>query len=204
MVTAPRLGRSFYPTDSIAIVWRVSDTDSTSVVCDVDAVSATATISVATDVELTPGVMGRATWSPGAAAVGEYSIHVTCADPTALAGTGMSAAFPMAPPEPVTLAQVRDVFARCDGGQCHDASGPAGGLNLTAAAMYGTLVNVASGDCPQVLRVEPSNPNESYLMYKLYGEGPCFDGTKMPRGYTLTTEQIKQVRDWIATGAPND
>jgi hypothetical protein len=204
MVTAPKLGRSFYPTDTIPTVWRVSDTDSSSVLCDVDAVSATATISVATDVMVTPGVMGRVMWDPSAAAVGDYTMHVTCTDATALAATGMSAEFPMGPPATVTVAEVKLVFARCDGGQCHDASGPANGLNLTDAAMHGELVNVASEDCPDVQRVQPNDPNASYLMHKLYGEALCFDGVKMPRGYTLTPAQIKQVRDWIAIGAPNN
>ena len=55
-----------------------------------------------------------------------------------------------------------------------------------------------------LLRVDPGNPDDSYLIIKLEGGDRIADGTaRMPLGRTpLTPEQIAVVREWIASGAP--
>jgi MFS family permease len=64
-------------------------------------------------------------------------------------------------------------------------------------------VGVASIEMPQLLRVAPSDPSNSYLYRKITGAG--ITGDRMPQGGPyLTDAQIKLVRDWIRRGAPND
>lgn len=67
-------------------------------------------------------------------------------------------------------------------------------------ATYMSLVNTVSLQNPELLRVEPGNPDNSYLVRKI--EGTQSVGSRMPfRGTSLTDEQIMAVRDWISAGA---
>ncbi|HEY2732797.1 MAG TPA: PQQ-binding-like beta-propeller repeat protein [Polyangiales bacterium] len=96
---------------------------------------------------------------------------------------------------------------------CHGGSG--GHLNMTdKQGAYAALVNVAamgqnlltdSGlNCSDsgLLRVKPSDPDESLLVQKLENKQPC--GSAMPPGGMLTGAQIEQVRMWIQNGAHDD
>ncbi len=69
----------------------------------------------------------------------------------------------------------------CTGVMCHDAMAPQRGLNLTASAAYGELVDVPSMDIPSMDRVEPGDPARSYMYLKLAGD-PSIIGTQMPGG----------------------
>ncbi|MBA3394759.1 MAG: hypothetical protein H0T89_19085 [Deltaproteobacteria bacterium] len=135
---------------------------------------------------------------------------MTCTDQNALAGVGVSQVFTVSPPaQAVSFATVKDIFvASCTSMACHDSTQPAGALDLTATRAYASLVGtgggVPSGDCPATLLVKPGSPDQSYLVHKLQGDGPCFFGSKMPKGATLPAEKIQQIRDWIATGAPSN
>jgi hypothetical protein len=90
---------------------------------------------------------------------------------------------------------------------CHTNAGrtPDGGLNLTAGASYGALVNVSSGEKPGLMRVLPGNPDNSYLVHKLEGT-PAIVGVRMPLSGPphLTDGEILVIRRWIALGAQND
>lgn len=107
-----------------------------------------------------------------------------------------------APPAP-TLAQLQaSVFgARCSG--CHTGGGVAlpASMNLsTASATHAALVGVASVEVPSLQRVNPGNPNNSYVIHKL--EGTHTVGDRMPQGGPfLDTATINQVRAWITAGA---
>jgi hypothetical protein len=80
------------------------------------------------------------------------------------------------------------------------ASAPQG-LRLDAASSYAMLVSVASAEVPGTLRVNPGNPNSSYIVQKL--EGTAAVGARMPFGGPyLTQDRIDLVRSWIAAGAP--
>ncbi|MCG3117198.1 MAG: CHRD domain-containing protein, partial [Candidatus Manganitrophus sp. SA1] len=107
---------------------------------------------------------------------------------------------------PPTLSQLQaEIFTpRC--AHCHISGQPGGnetGLFLNSLEnSFNLLVNVPSTGDPNVKRVEPDNPDASYLIHKLEGtvsgqmpaDGPPF----------LSDEQIKKVRDWISGGAKND
>jgi mono/diheme cytochrome c family protein len=106
----------------------------------------------------------------------------------------------------------RDIFENGDSAgrvpciQCHNPGGRlfTGGLDLTAASAYASLVGVASRDKPGAIRVVAGDPENSYLIHKLEGRAGIV-GSRMPRvGPTLTDGQIQIIERWIALGARND
>jgi hypothetical protein len=99
---------------------------------------------------------------------------------------------------------VQPIFdARCATPGCHGDIAPAAGLDLTAGAARGNLLEVASTQNPEVDLVTPGNPTNSYLMKKLLEPG--FTGLRMPAGSDpLTDAELDTVRLWISYGAPDD
>jgi hypothetical protein len=84
--------------------------------------------------------------------------------------------------------------------QCHIGSGAPQGLRLDAANSYALLVNTASSEVPALMRVNPGNPNQSYLLQKI--EGTAAVGGRMPLGQApLPQDRIDLVRSWISGGA---
>jgi hypothetical protein len=116
--------------------------------------------------------------------------------------------------EPTFSSIQRDIFEATDSAgraacvTCHtDAGGriPSNGLNLRHEVAYANLVGVASRGRPEVQRVEPGEPDSSYLVHKVEGR-PNIVGQRMPRtgGPYLTDGQLLILRRWIALGAAND
>ncbi|HEY0159014.1 MAG TPA: hypothetical protein VGF28_17140 [Thermoanaerobaculia bacterium] len=86
---------------------------------------------------------------------------------------------------------------------CHHPVGQQSQLVLTAAQSYANTVNIASVEMPQLRRVQPGDPDNSYLYRKITGSG--ITGERMPLSLPpLSAAQIALVRDWIRRGAPND
>ena len=85
---------------------------------------------------------------------------------------------------------------------CHIGAGAPQGLRLDAGNSYAMLVNVASAESAGTLRVNPGNPNASYLVQKI--EGTAAVGVRMPANGPpyLPQDRIDLVRRWIAAGAP--
>ena len=112
------------------------------------------------------------------------------------------------PPPPVfgpNFSEIQDsVFTvTCATSGCHAGPGAPQGLRLDAANSFGLLVNVASTEVPSLLRVEPANPDDSYLIQKL--EGTAAVGGQMPLGGPpLEQAQIDVIRQWILDGAVDD
>lgn len=90
---------------------------------------------------------------------------------------------------------------------CHTSTGrtPAGGLDLTGAGAYARLAGVSSLQKASLQRVNPGNPDASYLVHKLEGRSDIV-GARMPRGTGpfLTDGQMLVIRRWIELGAPNN
>jgi hypothetical protein len=104
-----------------------------------------------------------------------------------------------------TLTRVRnEIFVpSCALAGCHGAIGAQSELQLTPAAAYANLVGRNSVEMPQLLRVAPGDPANSYLYRKVTGAG--ITGERMPLGLPpLNDAQLRLVRDWIRRGAPND
>lgn len=109
------------------------------------------------------------------------------------------------PEEPVmSLDEIQaQVFTpRC--ALCHFGSGNELPFSMDlsdAAASFDNLVNVSSEQVPGLLRVNPGNPDDSYLVHKL--EGTQAVGDRMPQGGPFLDEDtIQGIRAWIAAGAP--
>lgn len=106
----------------------------------------------------------------------------------------------------VTFSSIQnDIFTpTCAVSGCHSSGSASGGLVLASGQSYGNLVNVPSAGVPSFDRVEPGNPNSSYLIKKLRGDGDI-SGDRMPRGGPpLSNSQLNQIIQWIEDGAPNN
>jgi hypothetical protein len=83
---------------------------------------------------------------------------------------------------------------------CHVGASAPQGLRLDDANAYALLVGVASAEQPQLLRVDPGDPDQSYLIQKL--EGTAAVGGRMPlNGTPLPQADIDVIRQWIVDGA---
>ncbi|MBC8073245.1 MAG: hypothetical protein IAG13_33290, partial [Deltaproteobacteria bacterium] len=92
--------------------------------------------------------------------------------------------------------------ARCATAGCHGEVAPAAGLALTAEVAYDSLMAMSLQN-PEMPRVTPGNPSNSYLVTKLTGNG--LSGMQMPlASQPLSDEELTVVRTWISYGAPND
>lgn len=86
---------------------------------------------------------------------------------------------------------------------CHSGANAAQGLRLDAANSFSNLVGIGSEQDGSTLRVDPGNPDGSYLVQKL--EGSAAVGGRMPLdGPALPQSTIAVVRQWILDGALPD
>jgi uncharacterized protein (TIGR03118 family) len=151
-------------------------------------------------------------WDTTIAANGAVSLTAVATDAAGNATTSAAVSVTVsnsAPPPPatVTLSQLQSsIFSpRCS--SCHTGGGTSlpGSMNLSsAAATFAALVNVASQENPQLNRVLPNDPDNSYIIHKL--EGTDIGNTaRMPLGGPfLDQATIDQVRAWISQGAQNN
>jgi Bacterial Ig-like domain len=87
--------------------------------------------------------------------------------------------------------------------QCHIGASAPQGLQLDAGHSYNLLVGVPSSEQPNLLRVKPGDPDDSYMVHKIEG-APGIDGGQMPLGQMpLAQATIDAIRQWISNGAPN-
>jgi hypothetical protein len=129
---------------------------------------------------------------------------------TALLGTTLTGCERIGILEPefdgATLAAVQEqVFNQsCALSGCHVGSQAPMGLVLSTGQAHSNTVGVRSVQVPDLFRIEPGNPGESYLVMKVEGT-PGIVGGRMPLGIPpLTDEAIALLRDWILAGAPAD
>jgi hypothetical protein len=119
--------------------------------------------------------------------------------PTAPGGPGD----PIDPTATFTRVQNEIFTPTCAQLGCHALIGRQENQVLAPGLAYAQTVNVTSVQMPQLMRVTPGDPQNSYLYRKIIGAG--ITGDRMPDGLApLTDAQIKLVRDWIRRGAPND
>lgn len=151
-----------------------------------------------------------------------YALRLVGTGPTALAsstgvildgdadgtpGGDFTSGFALATVLP-TLASIQaNVFTpTCATIGCHEGPQgpglPAGQDLSSAAASLASLVNVTSVREPPLLRVEPGNSADSYLVHKI--EGTQIAGSRMPLGGgPLPQPTIDAIRAWIDAGASN-
>jgi mono/diheme cytochrome c family protein len=90
--------------------------------------------------------------------------------------------------------------------QCHTGAGAPFGVDWSSPdATCGNLVRF-SGEKPELLEVESGNPDRSYVVWKIEGQGPNgepIELAQMPLANPpLSAEAIQNIRDWIGDGTP--
>jgi hypothetical protein len=145
-------------------------------------------------------------WDTTMVSDGDVTLTAEAEDAAGNVGTSAEVNVTVENGSPVTLSQIQtEVFSPiCSA--CH--TGPTGnvlpsGMDLTSAAnSHAALVDVPSLQV-DLDRVEPGDPDNSYLIHKL--EGTQAVGDRMPQGGPfLDQETIDEIRQWIADGAPNN
>jgi hypothetical protein len=103
------------------------------------------------------------------------------------------------------ILQATDTSGRLACVNCHNGVNVFAPGNFTAGNAYASLVGVTSVQKPSLRRVDPGNPESSYILHKLEGRSDIV-GQRMPRGTGpfLTDGQILVIRRWIELGAPNN
>ena len=90
---------------------------------------------------------------------------------------------------------------------CHVGAAAPQGLVLNTESTLEQLVNTQSHEVPGLFRVEPGNPDDSYIIRKLEG-GPDIAGFQMPPTELseahLMQDEIDVIRQWIIDGALNN
>lgn len=97
---------------------------------------------------------------------------------------------------------VHPIFSSCTG--CHSGTGSTnGGLNLNGSAetVRNRLVRISSVNVPGVNRVEPGDPDRSYLLEAMGCDIPR--GNEMRRMHSGPDAELALVRDWIRQLAGN-
>ena len=145
-------------------------------------------------------------WDSASVGDGQVTLTAEAEDAAGNIGTSANVVVTVQNGMAVTLTEIQQqVFTPMCAG-CH--SGPTsnnlpGGMNLSSAAdSFAALVGVQS---LQVAfnRVEPGDPDNSYLIDKL--EGTQAVGSQMPQGGPfLDQETIDMIRQWISDGAENN
>ena len=112
---------------------------------------------------------------------------------------------PPSPPQaPLSFAaDVQPILERSCVEGCH-VSGASGPNSLEARSAYQELVDAPSREVPLLDRVEPGQPELSYLIFKLRGRQGQVGGmgTAMPPDGELPQEDFDIIFAWIVQGAP--
>ncbi|MBK7859702.1 MAG: hypothetical protein IPJ65_14000 [Archangiaceae bacterium] len=100
----------------------------------------------------------------------------------------------------------RHIFTETCAVYCHRGASAPKGLQLEASKAYDKLVGVSSVELPELMRVKPGAPQDSYLYVKIVPTDARRVGERMPLDEPpyLSAEKIEAVRGWIARGAPKD
>jgi len=119
---------------------------------------------------------------------------------------------PTEPPAPTTgtaftFSRVQaEIFTPiCAKAGCHDAATASGGQVLAAGRAYGEIVRHPAQGRPDLNRIEPGDPERSYMVKKLRGD-PDIVGNQMPFDApgSLPREKLDGLIGWILAGAPNN
>jgi hypothetical protein len=106
------------------------------------------------------------------------------------------------------FAAVQEIFTNsCALTTCHTGAIPAAGQNLSAGNAFANLVPIKSSEDSTRFRVNPGDPDASYLYQKIIPDGDIVAGTaRMPFGCSgatcLSDSEIQTILDWILAGAP--
>ncbi len=112
---------------------------------------------------------------------------------------------------PVSFANdIQPIFSSsCAFSGCHGANANPTGkpMVLSPGQAFSNIVNVESFERPGMDRIEPSDPDNSYLIHKIQGTQASVNGSgsRMPLGAPpLPQATIDLIRQWVTDGAPNN
>lgn len=94
--------------------------------------------------------------------------------------------------------------ASCAFSGCHGGASPAQGMSLVAGQTFANTVNVPANELASMDRIEPNQPDQSYLVRKIEGTQAAAGGSgaRMPLGgAALSQSDIDTIRGWISAGA---
>lgn len=107
--------------------------------------------------------------------------------------------------EPTLTSIQNNIFdLNCAVSGCHTGSNPPQGMNLSNGLAFSNIVDVSSMEVPTLRRIEPGNPEQSYLYLKILGS-PAIMFSRMPFGRDpLSDDEIGVIKQWIEAGALNN
>ncbi|MCH8072914.1 MAG: CHRD domain-containing protein [Proteobacteria bacterium] len=147
-------------------------------------------------------------WDTTTVANGQVTLTAEAEDLAGNVGVSAGVVVTVQNAAPVTLTQIQaQVFGpTCSVSGCHSGGGAAlpTVMNLTSAqASFDNLVNVPSIQVGSIDRIEPGDPDNSYLIRKI--EGTAAVGDRMPFGGPfLDPATINMIRQWVSDGALNN
>jgi hypothetical protein len=104
--------------------------------------------------------------------------------------------------------EIQPIFTTsCALSGCHAGNSPQQGMNLSAGQAFANIVGVHSKEAPSLNRIEPGDPQKSYLWHKISGTQSTVGGSggRMPFGRApLPDDQIAKIQQWIQQGAKNN
>lgn len=146
-------------------------------------------------------------WDTTAVSDGDVTLTAEAEDAAGNVGTSAGVDVTVQNAVAVTLTEIQQQVFTPICSVCH--TGPTSGslpsgMNLsTAADSFAALVGVPSLQVGSLDRVEPNDPDNSYIIQKL--EGTAAVGGRMPQGGPfLNQDTVDMIREWIANGAPNN
>ena len=93
---------------------------------------------------------------------------------------------------------VMPLFAGCS---CHMTGNPSAAFSLEANAAYANMVDVASTLMGSMDRVEPGDPENSFVLLKVRDASPPAGDQMPPPGPYLSQPEIDLITQWINEGA---
>ena len=106
------------------------------------------------------------------------------------------------PPQPVVSAfsEIQTTVFSPICAECHGAVRMSAGLQLNSQSSFAAIVGVRSTQNSSLSRIEPGDPDNSYLVQKI--EGTAAFGGRMPLGGArLPQDRIDLIRQWVTDGA---
>jgi len=103
-----------------------------------------------------------------------------------------------------TVSFTGDVLPIVAGCACHTNGNASSDLDFTPAAAYAELVDVPSVQHPSLDRVEPGDPEASFLVLKVREATPPAGDPMPPSGAELSAAEVSQIEQWISEGAANN
>ena len=143
-------------------------------------------------------------WDTTAVANGNVTLTAEALDASGNSGTSSGVVVTVANVVPVTLTQIQNaVFTpTCAVSGCHDGGGNflPRSMDLRAGNSHGSIVGVPAEQAA-LDRVEPGDPDASYLIDKLEGNQAANTQRMPPGGPFLDQATIDMIRQWITDGA---